>query len=371
MCIRDRKSITSFNGGPTSGQNEGAEEQDEDEDEDEDEDPLSSRTQDTQKFQTPVDVILQKTSLLKHKMFQFHPVKIKRDDYGTIFDFNMLIPKDQEEIEETSKSKRRAIIHSDSAHDEDSYDPAKQINKKRKGTPELEMNNFDNLSYLDTSNTVKSRSETNEQLILRCMITYINLESLVDQRSASVIWPSLRARKLIIQGPEEVQDEKLINMLRKKGTDTLVLPLGEDVEFTTTIKTLEISLDPDLDSLLKWQKISDRYTVAHVTGHLVNEKSLVNGQPTSKSKLVLKPMDNITKIHASGTLSVGDVRLVELKRKLTEIHHVAEFKGEGMLVIDDKVAVMKVSDGETIIDGSPSELFDLVKKMVTDMLAQV
>ncbi|OXT09618.1 hypothetical protein B9K03_12250, partial [Rothia sp. Olga] len=67
----------------------------------------------------------------------------------------------------------------------------------------------------------------------------------------------------------------------------------------------------------------------------------------------------------------GDVRLAELKRKLTEQNYVAEFKGEGTLVIDDQVAVRKINDGETIIDGSPSELFDTVKTLVTDMLAKI
>lgn len=85
----------------------------------------------------------------------------------------------------------------------------------------------------------------------------------------------------------------------------------------------------------------------------------------------MKPLHGSSRSHKTGALSIGDVRLAQLKKLLTEKNYIAEFKGEGTLVINEKVAVRKINDAETIIDGTPSELFDTVKKLVTDMLAKI
>lgn len=148
---------------------------------------------------------------------------------------------------------------------------------------------------------------------------------------------------------------------------------NDKIVMNTKVKTLDISIDIELDQMLNWQKIGNDHTIAQVVGRLVKEKPKDHGNDHyhSREKLILKPLDKPSLIHQTGTLSIGDVRLAELKRKLTEQDHTAEFKGEGMLVIDNEVAIRKISDGETIIDGSPSELFDTVKLMITEMLAKV
>ncbi|KQC42237.1 Subunit of the mRNA cleavage and polyadenlylation factor (CPF) [Saccharomyces cerevisiae] len=240
------------------------------------------------------------------------------------------------------------------------------------GTGEAE--NFDNLDYLKIDKTLSKRTISTVNVQLKCSVVILNLQSLVDQRSASIIWPSLKSRKIVLSAPKQIQNEEITAKLIKKNIEVVNMPLNKIVEFSTTIKTLDISIDSNLDNLLKWQRISDSYTVATVVGRLVKESlpQVNNHQKTaSRSKLVLKPLHGSSRSHKTGALSIGDVRLAQLKKLLTEKNYIAEFKGEGTLVINEKVAVRKINDAETIIDGTPSELFDTVKKLVTDMLAKI
>lgn len=335
-------------------------------------------------METPTDMYIPEGAPPKHQMFPFQPSRVKRDDYGSIMDFNMLVPKE----DESGKPKR--LSSEESEEEKDPYDladprttsikrPRKEDFKSR--SPKND-DNWDSIEYLDAKNCPAKRTDSFSKINVKCSVTFINLESLVDQRSATVIWPALKPKKILLMGPPEAQIESPILTLSKRDIEVVKMPLNKDVVFDTTIKSLEISVDPELDQLLKWQSVSDGYTVAHVIGRLIKEKP-----PTTKiqqvqkqkqdqqflhrNKLILKPLKTTSKYHTSGSISIGDVRLAELKRVLTAQRHRAEFKGEGTLVVDGQVVVRKISDGETIVDGTPSELFYLVKKSVTDMLAKI
>lgn len=376
------------------------EEGEEEDDDDEDDIFLNKNRQETnnEKIEIPVDIHIHEKT--KYKMFPFNPKREKPDDYGGLVDFTQFIPKDDDDMEvdaeegeegntvggdkKKSKKNRKKRIQSDSDgednEDNDEYVisdiPVKKSRRGRsrkdsKGQEEIE--NFDNMDYLDALNRPCKRTMDQIQVRLKVSLTHFNLDNIVDQRSATVIWPLLKSRKMILLGPSDAQNESVISNLSKKNTDILKTTFNEKVIMDTAIKTLEISIDTELDQLLNWQKIGDDHTVAQVVGRLVKEITKDTGkeQNRTRGKLVLKPLEKPTIFNSSGTLSIGDVRLAELKRKLTEQNHVAEFKGEGMLVIDDQVAVRKINDGETIIDGTPSELFDTVKTLVTDMLAKI
>ncbi|QLG74515.1 hypothetical protein HG535_0G03980 [Zygotorulaspora mrakii] len=339
--------------------------------------PSSARNKSTE---IPVDMYIQADSLSRHKMFPFQPVRIKMDDYGTFVDFNSFLPRENDD--EIDLKKRKDI--DDNEEDEDPYDladprriPVKRSRKDNKGEKEeLRPDTFDNLDYLNWKTNPMKRVESSVTVMLKCSLTCINLECLVDQRSASIIWPALKPRKLLLIGPEESQNQTIAQSLKKRDIDVIDMSLNNDIEFNTPIKSVDISIDPELDQLLKWQRISDGYTVAHVVGRLVREKQKVpNGldpsQQLLRSKMFLKPLKTTSKVHSGASLSIGDVGLAELKRKLNDQNYRAEFKGEGTLVVNGEVAVRKISDAETIVDGTPSELFYHVKKSVTDMLARI
>ncbi|KOG97825.1 cleavage polyadenylation factor subunit CFT2 [Saccharomyces eubayanus] len=375
--------------------------EDEDEEEEEDNDNLLSLLKDNSQkplakknTEASVDIIIQQNATSKHKMFPFNPIKIKKDDYGTVVDFTMFIPDDLDNtnlnsrkrpLKDGSKSMGKDSVAGDEDsknEEDDGYNVGDPVSKKRKHrssrysgfTGAEETENFDNLDYLIIDKTLSKRIESTANIQLKCSVVVLNLQSLVDQRSASIIWPSLRSRKMVLSAPKNIQNEELIAKLTNKNIEVVNMPLNKTVEFNTTIKALDISIDSELDNLLKWQRISGSYTVATVVGRLVKETlpQVNNHQKTaSRSKLVLKPLNGSSRSHKTGALSIGDVRLVQLKKQLTEKNYIAEFKGEGTLVINGKVAVRKINDAETIIDGTPSELFDTVKKLVTDMLAKI
>ncbi|EJS42715.1 cft2p [Saccharomyces arboricola H-6] len=373
------------------------EDDDEEEEEEENDNLLSLLKDNTHKSavkkntEVPVDIIIQTSATSKHKMFPFNPAKIKKDDYGAVVDFTMFIPDDLENANHNSrkrplkdggKSMGLAGEEEGKNEEEDGYDLGDPVGKKRKhrasrysgfsATDETE--NFDNLDYLKIDKTLSKRIVSTTDIQLKCTVVMLNLQSLVDQRSASIIWPSLRSRKIVLTAPKQIQNEEVTAKLINKNIEVVNMPLNKIIEFNTTIKALDISIDSELDNLLKWQRISDSYTVATVIGRLIKESlpQINNHQRTaSRSKLVLKPLDRSSRNHKTGMLSIGDVKLVQLKKQLTDKNYVAEFKGEGTLVINGKVAVRKINDAETIIDGTPSELFDTVKKLVTDMLAKI
>ncbi|GAV53758.1 hypothetical protein ZYGR_0AK02600 [Zygosaccharomyces rouxii] len=336
-----------------------------------------------QNAEIPTDIYIQEGAPAKHRMFPFQPQRIKRDDYGSIIDFSMLIPS--EDDGNTTKRPSSEEIE----EEKDPYDlmDPRRVTVKRSRKDDAKNNsskideNWDSIEYLDAMKDPVKRVESSSKVNVKCMVTFINLESLVDQRSATVIWPALKPKKILLLGPAGTQIESSMMTLRKREIELTAMPLNKDVQFDTTIKSLDISVDPELDQLLKWQSISDGYTVAHVIGKLVKEKPQAGKsqqqaqeqkQQLHRTRLVLKPLKTTSRHpHASGSLSIGDVRLAELKRILTAQRHRAEFKGEGTLVVDGRVAVRKISDGETVVDGAPSELFYLVKKSVTDMLAKI
>lgn len=358
---------------------EGSVVNDEDDEEDDDNllDILKGKGKKNERQEIPVDTIITSNSTLKHKIFQFNPKKEKMDEYGTFVDIDQLIPKDDEEPNEVQDKRKRHMDGQDEKESENKSNrqakkSRQEILKEKQEAEKLKQKrlNFDNITYLDVKSHPCQRTIKSATTTVSCQFTFINMENLVDERSTTAIWPSLKPRKMILVGSEEIQNERVATLLRKREIEIINIPFNKDIEFNTTVKVLDISIDTALDQLLRWQKIGDGHTVAHVVGRLVKE-SPSQKSPSNRNKLVLKPLKSNNRIQTSGSLSIGDVRLAELRRKLIALNHIAEFKGEGTLVIDGQVAVRKISDGETIIDGNPSEIFDTVKKSVTEMLAKV
>lgn len=351
---------------------------------------------DNKNFEVPMDIAILNNGNIK--MFPFNPKREKIDDYGKVMDFATLIPKDEEEEIDTTlliDSKKRALngktgkidrgTNEDGEEDEEDEEDAyiitdirtkKSRRDTKRGKDKTSTENFDNIEYLDTLNHPYKILTVEKNITLKIALTFVNLENLVDQRSASLILPTLKPRKLVLLAPESHQNENMVTTLKNKKLDILCTTSNDEVQLDTAIKTLDISIDVQLDQLLNWQKIGDEHTVAHVVGRLTVENGNVNptenGKTTTRrKKMVLRPLEKPSMAYSSGTISIGDVRLVELKRKLTEQNHLAEFKGEGTLVVDNVLAIQKINESETIIDGSPGSLFETVRSLVAEMLAKI
>ncbi|CCH58181.1 hypothetical protein TBLA_0A03830 [Henningerozyma blattae CBS 6284] len=379
--------------GATEGRIRG-EEEEEDDDEDDDEDNLINMLGGGTKLSAtkkdiPIDIIVQSDAASKHSMFPFTNSRIKKDDYGTISNFDMLIPKEESNTEQTLSEQniKRATASKNSNDEEDGYyveDPSNTSNsKKRKLNRKNEVIeegfiNIDNIDYLKSNYNPQKISTKSTNIQLKCFLTFINLNSLVDKRSTTIILPNLKPRNLILLGSDKSQDQNIKDVFLKRKIPIAEMKPNKPLEFNTTVKMLDISIDPELESLLNWQKISDDNTIAHLLGRLVKEVPSPNTDDKKdrlyeRTKYVLKPLnDNRSSLlQAGSSLAIGDIRLTEIKRKLALAKHKAEFRGEGILVVDGRVVVRKVNDGETVVDGTPSALYDLVKQLVTDMLATI
>ena len=381
--------IIKDNASAVEGRDNNNEEEDNDDDDDDDDDydddddlfgMLNRNRKAAKIFEMPVDTIITSNSTLKHKIFQFKPVKQKMDEYGTFVNIDQLIPEEDDEQIESSNlhdgKKRNQDTQTPGENTEDNLQLKKQRqdyerDKENEIKKKKEKMKFDNLEYLDSKNHPCLRTIQKDMATISCQLTFINLDNIVDKRSASVIWPTLKPRKMLLVGPNSIQDESVVSVLNKRDIDVYSIPLNKDVEFDTTVKTLDISIDDDLDKSLRWQKIGEDHTVAHVVGRLVKEISNQKSGGSARTKLSLKPVAENYKRHNNGSLSIGDVRLAEVRRKLLNLNYNAEFKGEGTLIVNSQVAVTKISDGETIISGFPSEIFDTVKSTITEMLAKV
>lgn len=168
------------------------------------------------------------------------------------------------------------------------------------------------------------------------------------------------------------------------------------------LSDFEVKLDELLADSLVWQKIDGSYRVTQIQGELAlydpqhtpkklrTMEKVLNSTTQFLLKQVLSsesikkhlgsPADGSATAATTGpTLAIGNIRLTELKKKLINRNLHAEFKGEGTLVVNDTIAIRKVSfsniqgddTGDIVIDGQIGPLFYEVKHCIREMLAYV
>lgn len=182
---------------------------------------------------------------------------------------------------------------------------------------------------------------------------------------------------------------------------------GDDSDETSIgLSNFEIKLDDSIVENLEWQNIDGSYRVAQVYGELeIHNQDL----PNKKQKTVRDYMNGSTQftlkrisnqefikqqqalvdakearasqlLNSNGPkLAIGNIRLPELKKKLLNRNMNAEFKSEGTLVVNNSVAVRKVTyssiegedTGDIVIDGAMGPLYYEVKDCIREMLAYV
>lgn len=367
--------------------------EDESESESEDEDILDVEKK---KETIPIDVDV-RNAKGRTKMFQFIPPKAKFDDYGEIINPTDYAREEEKDVNKLKRHKANNKV---------------QIGEKKKWN---EGKKQDDTSDLDALHEPKSRHVSQLIVTSRCVLSYIDLQGLVDIRSLSLIIPALKPKKVFLLSDQTDPSnfQKVASTLKKHNNfDVLELNPNEPVYSKDTVQSFDILLDEKLTDQLKWQKIAGGFTVAHVIGNVKTKKELeqevkaeedklkeesgakeesaenglvknekdTNGGledavETSRNdnELVLTPLEQDSTFLANmraTQLAIGDVKLSELKKSLSVAHNV-EFKGEGTLVVDDIVAVRKISDGDVVVDGAPGKLFYEVRDAVRKMLAYV
>ena len=220
-------------------------------------------------------------------------------------------------------------------------------------------------------------------------IAFIDFSGIHDIRSVLNLIPLIKPRKLILIGGDESETASLSEACQKLSSsewtggsiDILLPKSGETVKASVDTNAWAVKLSEGLVRGLEWQNVRG-LSVVHVMGKLAiastpepselsestkkqkldneggiqvakkeqsdDERGTVETLPSldvlpSTSTLALRPV--------ARSLHVGDIRLADLRKLLQSSGHLAEFRGEGTLLVDGMVAVRKSGTGQIEVEG--------------------
>lgn len=253
-----------------------------------------------------------------------------------------------------------------------------------------------------------------ETLELRCRIAFVDFSGLHDRRTIQQLLPLIRPRKLIFVGGEEGETNELAQLIRESLNASIEAGNTIDV-FTPTVGTMidasvdtnawTVKLSRNVVRNLRWQNIRGVDVVA-ITGRLAAaslEPIVIEEDTPAKKKtrldapavpvssqnsnsntpvLDVVPANMATAVRSvAQPFHVGDLRLADLRKLMIAADMQAEFRGEGVLVINGTVAVRKTATGQIEVDGgaygnmdarnSDAATFFKVKRQIYEGLAVV
>jgi cleavage and polyadenylation specificity factor subunit 2 len=251
--------------------------------------------------------------------------------------------------------------------------------------------------------------ETTLTLALR--IAFVDFSGYHDKRSILHLIPLIKPRKLILVGGDAKETaalstdcEQVLHL--EPGNDDIYTPInGDTVDASVDTNAWTVKLTQPLYKKLRWQNVRGLGVVAlsafllpPVSAEIEDEEAsskklkLTNGEPPVQSSpdigfTGLPLLDVFTTGMVASALSrtaaqpihVGDIRLADLRRALQAEQYTAEFRGEGLLVINNSVAVRKSAMGRLEVEGllglntmgRPDPTFYNTRRKVYDMLAMV
>ncbi|QPG75812.1 hypothetical protein FOA43_003174 [Brettanomyces nanus] len=332
-------------------------------------------------LEMPMDFDIRNVKANKNKMFPFIVDRINVDDYGTVINHD-----DFKREEEKFFSVKRDF---EEINEEESNDGTR---KRRRLRPQIQEDVV-TLYSMDSKKNPVLRTVKTRKVRVRCGLTFIDLSGLTDMRSWKFNTNGIKPRKVIVLpnntysgylGDSRTIMESLIKQQRNKlglhgtdngenlnafhsqssngvlGIDFIRGKLNEKINLGSVISSYSLQIDDEIGGELQWQVITGGYSLSHISGEVIRLKNGFKLVPSNKS---IKTTNN--------KISIGDVKLNELRKRLKELNHIVEFKGDGTLVVDNQLAVRKVSDGNLMIDGGTGELFYKVRDQIQSMLAYV
>ncbi|GAB0138377.1 hypothetical protein EsDP_00006612 [Epichloe bromicola] len=258
-----------------------------------------------------------------------------------------------------------------------------------------------------------------ETIQVNMRIGFVDFSGLHDRRSLDMLIPLIQPRKLILVGGNHEETMALAEDCRAalgldgdKAIDVFTPGIGVWVDASVDTNAWVVKLAEPLVRKLKWQSVRG-LSIVTISGQLLatakggestaerddeDEQDAANKrqktEPSSNAvaltstaltaaKGVVPILDVIPSnlVSAARTtaqpLHVGDLRLADLRRAMQGSGHGAEFRGEGILVIDGSVSVRKTAEGRIEVEsvglpavGRRNTLYE-VKKAIYDNLAVV
>ena len=359
----------------------------------------------------------------KEKVFPFQSKKRRADDFGELIrpeDFARAEEEDHvggDALRGEGTSKENAVGQKRRWDDlVNVKDNAKaKTNEKRRKEDGLDSDSEaeEDGDKVDGPSKVIIGSETLE---LRCRITFVDFSGLHDQRTIQQLLPLIKPRKLIFVGGEEVETTKLADLIRESlnattdtanAIDVYTPAVGTMIDASVDTNAWTVKLSRSMMRNLRWQNVRGMGVVA-ITGRLAaatlepspskeeetpaKKKARldlpavpVSSQDKSDTTPILDvvPSNMATAVRSvAQPFHVGDLRLADLRKVMNSTAGMqAEFRGEGVLVINGTVAVRKTANGQIEIDGGAygaadarqgdAATFYRVKKQIYEGLAVV
>ncbi|CCJ29043.1 unnamed protein product [Pneumocystis jirovecii] len=304
------------------------------------------------------DLYLQTNEIRKMSpRFKMFPTLEKRrrfDDFGEIIIPEKFFRIIEEDLEFNANNELNKSINT--------------MTKKRKWAGI--SNNIQNGNIDKDINVPSKTIITEEKILIKCSVRYIDMEGLHDGKSLKTIIPMVNPRKLVlINSTQEAKDNMMATCRSLTSfTNDIYSPLqGEVLKIGIKLNSYNLKLSDNIINTLRWKKLGD-YNVSHVIGKL---KLSADFTETNLPILeILSTHSNIRNIPQSHPLFVGDVKLTQVKQLLQDQGHVAELIGEGVLLCDGLVTVRKIGGGKVILEGGVSQEFYDVRKIVYDSIVE-
>lgn len=225
-------------------------------------------------------------------------------------------------------------------------------------------------------------------------IAFVDFSGLHDKRSLQMLIPLIEPRKLIlVEGSKEgtlslatdcrqLLSGKAGDSSEDSAVSVFTPVVGRTIDASVDTNAWTVKLSDHLARRLQWQTVRG-LGVVHVNGLLAakpatDESEAIQGaskkQKTDSSGTSASPqrdnsaeperalnsiptLEPVPTSLATSTrsvaqpLHVGDLRLADLKKLLQASGHVADFRGEGTLLVDGLVAIRKTGTGKIEVEG--------------------
>ncbi|KAL5120977.1 hypothetical protein ACEQ8H_001165 [Pleosporales sp. CAS-2024a] len=365
----------------------------------------------------------------KEKIFPYQQKRRKQDDFGDLIRPEEFARADEEDNvggdalrgestkkENTVGQKRRwdDVVNAVDASKPKDKQRRRKLNTDDQGDTDMAESDSepeDDSDKVDGPSKIMIESETLE---LRCQIAFVDFSGLHDRRTIQNIVPLVKPRKLIFIGGEEHETMELAEICRSalnagaeaSGTIDVFTPaVGVVINASVDTNAWTVKLSRSMVRNLHWQNVRGMGVVA-ITGRLAaasleSPPKEEEGSAKKKARLDAPAVPVSSQLESNATpvldvvpanmatavrsvaqpFHVGDLRLADLRKLMKSNGMEAEFRGEGVLVINGTVAVRKTATGQIEVDGgaygntdarnNDAATFFRVKRQIYDGLAVV
>ncbi|KAF2031048.1 hypothetical protein EK21DRAFT_111290 [Setomelanomma holmii] len=365
----------------------------------------------------------------KEKIFPYQQKRRKADDFGDLIRPEEFARADEEDnvggeaLRGDGTKKENTVGQKRRWDDLVNVMDSKPGNTQRRRKPEGEAHGDadgadsdsepeDDPDKVDGPSKVIIDSETIE---IHCRISFVDFSGLHDRRTIQNIIPLVKPRKLILIGGEASETNELADICRNtlnagleaaNAIDVFTPLVGMVIDASVDTNAWTVKLSRNMVRNLHWQNVRGMGVVA-ITGRLAAaslEPSAKEGEedaPAKKKARLDAPAIPVSQLDSDSTpvldvvpanistavrsvaqpFHVGDLRLADLRKLMKSNNMEAEFRGEGVLVINGTVAVRKTATGQIEVDGgaygnvergnNDAVTFWKVKRQIYDGLAVV